>query len=269
MEHLSKSAVEKYINCGESYRRRYIIQETAHTNSSLIFGIAFHQTLEQYVLQHAENNLNFDIFDYWMAAYEQESRMHGIVLYDENSPEEDIDTGIRMLGADELKDMLDALTPAMIPIVDEEGERMAPAVEMKLEFAIPHVDPPFVGYVDLLTDDGIPMDFKTAARKWSPEKAQAELQPAFYIYGLGQMGRPVPNNTFKHLVITKGKNPTVTIFETQRSEQEIAWALRLAALAYKGIEKGVFVPNPLSWVCSPKYCEFYASCMGGENAGDI
>ena len=131
---------------------------------------------------------------------------------------------------------------------------------------IPGIDVPFIGYIDMLCDDGIPLDIKTAKRKWTAEKAQKELQPAFYINGLEQMGMPVPGNTFRHLVITKAATPTVSLIETQRSKEEVSWALNLARIAYQGISKGVFVPNPLSWICSPSYCEFYWSCMGMENA---
>lgn len=261
MDHFSKSALEKYATCGEAYRRRYIVKEEAPTSSNLVFGIAFHETLEKYILRKAAGE-KVDIFQVWCEEYASELKDHGVILFDETSPEEDEQTGLRMLTT-EVIDYLDSLKPAYYILVDEEGEHSVPAVEMELNMDIPGVPVPFVGYIDFLGEDGIPVDFKTAARKWSPDKAQKELQPCFYLYGLEQIGRPSPGNWFHHAVITKGSNPSLTIFETQRSQTEIDWALRMAANAYRGIEAGVFVPNPMAWSCSPVYCEFYHNCMGG------
>lgn len=264
MEHLSKSAIEKYITCGESYRRRYIVKEETYTSSNLVFGIAFHDAIEQYVKEMELGNLNFDIGAYWTKVYNAKLMDFPKILFDDGSPEESEELGLRLLDNPELFASLAAYKPSRMTWTDEEGEHEGPAIEMPITFDIPGIDVPFIGYIDMLCDDGVPMDFKTAARGWNADKAQKELQPAFYIAGLAAMGRSVPGNMFRHMVITKGKNPTVTVWETTRSEQEIAWAMRLAVLAYKGIEAGVFVPNPMSWLCSPSYCEFYATCMGGE-----
>ena len=264
MEHISKSAIEKYINCGESYRRRYIVKEKTFTSSNLVFGIVFHSVIEQYILQREAKRTTFDVLAHWSQTYKDSLTNFGTIMFDSSSPEEDEETGLRMFSCPDLYQMLDDYKPGRMTWTDEEGEQEGPAIEMKLEFTVPGVEVPFIGYIDMLCDDGIPLDFKTAGKKWSIDKAQKELQPAYYIPGLAQMGRPVPGNTFRHLVITKGKSPSVTMWETQRSQQEIDWALKLAAIAYQGIEKSVFVPNPLSWSCSPSYCEFYTTCMGGE-----
>ncbi len=264
IEHLSKSSVEKYVNCGEAYRRRYIVKEKTHTSANLVFGVAFHEAIEEAIRQREYHNTAFNLEEYWPMVYNKELGEHTSVLFEEDSPEEQIELGLRLFSNQELWDVLAEYKPAKIMTVSEEGEKEDLAIEMKVEFPVPGMPVPFIGYIDMLCDDYVPMDFKTAGRKWNNDKAQKEMQPSFYLAGLALMGYVVPGNKFRHLVVTKTRNPDVTIWETTRSKQEMEWHMKLAATAYKGIAAGIFIPNPTSWLCSPSYCEFYLSCMGGE-----
>ncbi|KKL22434.1 hypothetical protein LCGC14_2435510, partial [marine sediment metagenome] len=43
-------------------------------------------------------------------------------------------------------------------------------------------------YIDLIEADGVPVDLKTAARKWSKGKEHGEMQVDFYLLGLNYEG---------------------------------------------------------------------------------
>lgn len=266
MDHFSKSALEKYITCGEAYRRRYVLKESAPTSSNLVFGIAFHRALENFITNNSAMATwpKPDIHAIWEEVYDDTVRQFETILFEASTPAQEKALGHRMF-SDEIMEEVSTLRPRDYVMSDEEGDHLMPAVEMELIFTVPGVAVPFVGYVDFVGVDGVPVDFKTAARKWQADKAQKELQPAFYLYGLAQNGMPSPDNTFRHMVFTKGTNPTLTTIETHRTEQEIQWALTTAASAYQGITAGVFLRNPLAWSCSPQYCEFYDTCMRCEN----
>jgi hypothetical protein len=127
---------------------------------------------------------------------------------------------------------------------------------------VPGVEIPIVGYVDLIAEDGVPGDFKTAARRWPNGKAQAELQPLFYLAALNQAGYSAPGMKFRHYVITKGAKPEVDVHETQRAWGEIVWLFETIVRVWRAIRAEVFPMNPSSWRCSAAYCEFWPTCRG-------
>ena len=70
-----------------------------------------------------------------------------------------------------------------------------------------------VGYIDVITADGIPGDFKTSARTWTVDKALNETQPLFYLAALNQIGVREVNLRFRHYVFVKTKTPQFQVIE--------------------------------------------------------
>ena len=134
----------------------------------------------------------------WRAKVETEKN----VDWGAESPDEHHADGRRILTH---KDVL-ALVDGIRPKVDDTGLFM----ERKIALNVPGVPVPIIGYIDIMTADGVPGDFKTASMAWTDQKAKGELQPVFYLAALNQLGITVPRLAFRHYVITKAKTPTVS-----------------------------------------------------------
>ena len=74
-------------------------------------------------------------------------------------------------------------------------------IERYVEFTIPGVPLPVVGYIDAIQVNGVPLDIKTSAFDWDEDRAANETQPMYYLRAL------YPNNPeldeFDHLVFVK------------------------------------------------------------------
>jgi hypothetical protein len=253
IEHLSYSAISLYLSCPENFRRKYIAKEPTITTPALVFGSAFHDTVEQYLVGTRDLDSG-TITDIWQRTWAAQLEREPNCDWGADTPEQYHNDGIRLLSAPDVIRMIDGIRLRS----DDNG----PMVERKLTLTVPGVPVPIIGYMDIMTADGIPGDFKTSAYSWSQDKARGELQPAFYLAALNQMGHSVPGLRFRHYVVTKGKQPKAQVLEHQRTWDEILWLYELIQGVWNAIEKEVYPLNPSSWLCSPKYCSFWSGCRG-------
>lgn len=255
IETLSYSSINLYLACGEAWRRKYLLKQPQPSSPALAFGSAFHGTVEEYISNRAMNTANYslaELFPYkWRAALEREGTA---VEWGFDTPEQHYNEGIRILGTPDVQTLIDSITP----LTDDRGV----FIERKIELNVPGVPIPVIGYIDIVTADGVPGDFKTSSTRWSQDKAEAEIQPLFYLAALHQMGRTVPGNRFRHYVITKTKRPETQMLEHSHTWSEIFWVYDLIRRAWDGISREVFPVNPGAWLCSSKFCGYYSECRG-------
>lgn len=253
--YLSYSSINLFLTCGEAWRRKYIAKEPQSSTPALVFGSALHNTIENYIAMRygempIENDLQTLWHGNWNAAVEREPNCE----WGADTPAQHFNEGLRLLANPELRQMVDRLTP----LRDDNGLFM----ERKIELRVPGVPVPIIGYIDIVTNDGVPGDFKTSAQMWSADKAKAELQPLVYLAALNQMGRNVPGLRFRHFVMTKTKQPKVQVIETQHTWDSIFWFYGLVQQVWRAIESETFVVNPHAWLCGPKYCNAWSKCRG-------
>jgi len=91
-------------------------------------------------------------------------------------------------------------------------------VEIKIEFQVPGVPFPVLGYIDLIDDDGRPYDIKTSRYDWEDGKAELEVQPDFYLTALDIAGDTRHQGNFTHLIMVKNEHaPSVYTMDTTRT----------------------------------------------------
>lgn len=247
IDHLSYSSVTSYLDCPENWRRKYIAKEPTQSSPALVFGSAFHGTIEELVVNPLGNVLS--IWDEsWTKALEGQS-----IFWGTDTPEETYNDGVRMFSNQALL----AEIRKIVPGSDERGAK----IERKVELRVPSVPIPIIGYIDIILQDGTPADFKTSARSWSDDKAADSLQGLFYLAALNQAGVEI-NWKFKHIIFVKTKEPKVQILENVHKPGELFFLFDLISRVWQGIEKEVFPMNPTTWKCTDKYCDFYANCRG-------
>lgn len=245
LEHLSYSSISTYLLCGEAWRRRYIAKEPAPVASSLVLGSAFHGAIAAYLRGAPDLEAAYE--QSWTTQLERGQE----IAWDEQQDTVKAD-GLRMVRSTPVRSLLNDIRANFDA---ERGE-----IERRVELHVPGVPVPIIGYIDIITRDGVPGDFKTASRMWTDEKAGDELQPLFYLAALNQEGIQVPGWTFRHYVFSKDKHPTAKMFEVKRKPSEVFGLFEIIKAAWHGIESGVYLRQPGSWKCSPRYCEFWATC---------
>ena len=248
MDHLSYSSISMYLACPESWRRKYIAQEHTVTSPALVFGSAIHGAIEKHVTGEGE------LLDLWPAAWNKAIEGQQIV-YGIETPEQHFNEGIRILSNEQIRYNLACLKPGE----DDDGWQ----IERKVELHVPGVPLPIIGYIDIITEDGIPGDFKTSGKSWTADRAANEMQPLFYLAALNQAGWTVPDWKFRHYTIVKTKTPKFETFEITRKPGEIFFLFQMIRQIWNAIEKEVFPVNPTGWKCDPSYCDSGQLAGGG------
>lgn len=245
ISHLSYSSISTYQTCGRYWEFKYIQKIPQPTASALVFGGAFHGAIEKAILTKSSST------EHWDAAWKKQLEERQEIAWGMDTPESIYNDGLRMLGD---KAIMEAISNIK-----------ASVIEKPVELTVPGVPIPVIGYIDVITEDGVPGDFKTPNKSWSEDKAQGEMQPLFYLAALSQTGTPVPGGKFRHYVFVKTKVPKVQVIEHEHDLREVFFLFELIQSVWKGISANVFIPNPTSWKCSPNYCEFWNFCRGKKS----
>lgn len=256
IEHLSYSSINTYLLCPRFWRFRYLNKIEMPTSAALIFGSAFHNTIEDYVRTRSDpNDCAGELTAFWQRHWT--AQLEQPIDWGTDTPEEMCNLGVRMFSDPDTIALVDSLKPL---VIEEQ-----PRIELRIEATVPSVPVPIIGYVDMIEHDGIPCDFKTSARSWNQDKANSEMQPTFYLAALNQAGYDHnPELRFRHYIFVKTKKPKVQIWESHRTVADLFWLFGLVRDVWHGIEVGVFPPNPGTWKCSPKYCEYWGICRGEQ-----
>lgn len=253
IEHLSFSSITSYLNCAKAWEFKYVDKQPTKTSAQLLFGSAWHKTIEAMVAKSDER----DPLDQWKHNLQSELELSGRknqnIEWGDETEEGLINTGIRFLQSKEIQTAL----LSIIPGVDE----MGPKIERNIELRVPGVPVPVIGYIDIITEDGVCGDFKTSGKSWSETQAKDSLQPLFYLAGLKQMGIPAPD-LFRHYIFVKTKEPKFQMIETAHKPQEMMFLFGLIQNVWRAIERESFFENPGGWQCSAKFCDFWAQCRG-------
>lgn len=250
IDHLSYSSISTYLNCARQWRYKYVDKVETPGSDSLFLGSVFHKCVEIYLQLKIEGQFQ-PLPECWQAAWQQQQEQ-----YQAQPDEATYQEGVRLTSQPEILKFVNALRP----MITDEG----PQIEKYIELHAPGVPVPVIGYIDMIGVDGIPCDFKTANRSWSSSKAQLELQPVFYLTALNQMGYQLnPDLKFRHYVFVKSNPVKIEIWETTRTVKDMFWLLDTIKEVWRAIEAGVYPPTkPDNWLCSPRYCPYWATCKG-------
>lgn len=247
LDHLSYSSITAYLDCPENWRRKYIAKEPTKSSPALVFGSAFHGTLERLVTQPEGDVLSM-WHEEWNKALDRQEIFWGI-----ETPEEIFNDGVRMWS--------DAALLAEVKKIKPKQDEKGWMVERKVSLSVPGVPVPVIGFIDVILADGTPADFKTSSKSWSDDKAADSLQSLFYLAALNQAGMKI-NWKFQHIVFVKLKTPKVQMIEHAHTPGELFFLFELIKRVWDGISKDVYPLNPSTWKCSSRFCDYYADCRG-------
>jgi putative RecB family exonuclease len=122
-----------------------------------------------------------------------------------------------------------------------------------------------IGIVDCIQRDKdgnlIIIDNKTANRAYSQNKIEQDLQMTVYSYLAAASKLVSAKSETLHrfdVLLKLKKEPRLDIYYTTRSAADRRRLAKLISQVLKGIEAGVFFPNP-SWMCSD--CQYAQACV--------
>jgi len=253
VDHLSYSSIERYLLCPRSWWFRYVKRVPGLTSPAMALGTAMHRAVEQMLRLRYEEDEEPEQEAVWARAWAAATEQD---IDWEDKPAEQVDNdGFRLFASAAAQTAIARLVPRM------DGDGLY--IERLVTLRVPLVPAPIIGYVDLITAEGIPVDLKTSSRAWTENRAQRELQPLFYLAALNQQGYTAnPGYWFRHLVFVTAGEPQVQMIASKRDPHELLWLCGLIQEVWQAIASDAFPPNPTCWKCSERSCEYWNMCRG-------
>lgn len=254
--HVSVSQVKSWLMCGRKYQFQYVLgAEPEHRPVALAFGTAVHRALEAFY-EHLQAHpapppveaVATAFVDRWVV----EVRDPLPLRFDDGQD------------ADGVKDMGIALMGAFC----QQGFVPDEVLAVEQPFAMELVDPqtaevcdiPLVGAIDLVARHQGRVwlvEHKTAARRFTPDRIQYDLQISAYVATARTLGLDHPAAAFQ--ILLKTKKPTVETIPLNRTENDEHEMIDTFLHALRGIEAGAF-PRNRGWACGD--CPFKRACGG-------
>jgi len=252
--YLSYSQLSLYLECPLKYRFRYIDEiKSEGISSAMAFGKAIHEALAQFY-REAMDGVPFSLSGFLNAfaeAWEDECA-RGDVVYKEGETFE----SFLALGQTLLRLFASERLPIMRVI----------AVEVPFEFNLENPETgeefpiPIKGIIDLIEEDDNGtlwvVDHKTAARAFSEQQLNADLQLMIYAAAVEQLdmveGR---EKRYRFDVLTKTKKPKFLQYRLYKDDLDRRKLYRLVTEMWKAIEAEAFYP---------RYSTHYVGCAWEE-----
>ena len=250
--HFSHSALSLYQSCSLAFFYRYVKKLQAEkTSKCLLFGSAYHKTLDRLAAMRLENR-SFTIPEAKAVfAGEWQCQLASAVNVDFESSEEPealLRQGLQMLETYlpswQGITIISHAEAFSIDIADESGCSMSKQVIGEYDLIIEKDDKPVI------------VDFKTASKRWSESKPDKDLQATLYCFSYHKNYGIIP--AFRFDVVTKAKTPAVQQLETSRCEDDFKRMSKLYLSIDKAILAGSFIPNESSFFCGS--CEYAKAC---------
>jgi len=256
-EHLSASAIGKYLRCPRSYRYRYVDHRIPETRaSSLLFGSAIHHVLayayqKQRLLEPAPDIA--ELCDVFRGAWA-----------------EGLDDGPPVLfGDDEDADKLTNLGVKMLWAFIEKAPLYPEVVEVEMPFSVELADPEtgevlprLVGVLDaVVREQGggyAILEHKTAAKRWTEDKLAFDNQLTAYSLAAPQLGLGDAQVVVQ--VLLKTKTPDLVLYRPHRSDADRRDLVDILRGITRAVHAEAFHPIR-DWHC--RGCEYASACVAG------
>ncbi|HOG81994.1 MAG TPA: PD-(D/E)XK nuclease family protein [Smithellaceae bacterium] len=250
--HLSASAIAEYMECSLSYRFSRIDQlKPEFKSDNMEFGSCIHQALADFhqermmgtILTMEQLQERF-IYHWTIRAFDNTEIKYG----PENSFDKFLEKGQALL-----ETYHDHFSDENVTVI---------AIEEPFRFNIENLPVPVVGVMDLVEEDHqgniIITDFKSVAKSYTENDVSRNPQLTLYHLFCRSNGYAGRNIILKLDCLIKTKTPQFKRYYTARDKQDEMKAVKKIQEVWKGISKGIFIPNDTSWKCNE--CFYKTAC---------
>ena len=243
--YLSVSQINSYLRCPAQYCLRYVKGITMPPTRGLTVGKVVHSAIEQNYKQKMQSGVDLPLD----------------VIRDITATEFDRQAPLTDWGEDDPGKAKDeAITLASLYHQEVAPTVMPAAVELRVEVEFENVDYSLLGYIDLIDSEGFIRDTKTATRTPSEDEASKSLQlTTYYLAYQINYGCEPAGVKLDYLVNTK--TPKYVQLQAARTQEDVDRLLRLIGYVAGAISAGHFYPNPTSFLCSEKNCQYWQHCQ--------
>jgi len=250
--HLSASAIADYIECSLSYLFSRIEKRKPEFKSdNMEFGSSIHQALADF---HQERMIGTIMT---LEQLQERFVYHWTIRASENKE-------IKYKPENSYKSLLEMGKALMKAYHDKFNDQKMTilAIEEPFRFTIDNLPIPIVGVMDLVEEDAqeniIITDNKTAAKSYTEKDVSKNPQLTLYHLASRYNGYGDRNIILKLDCLIKTKTPQFRRYYTARDKWDELKAARKIIEVWKGISKGVFIPNDTSWKCNE--CFYKSAC---------
>lgn len=252
--HLSASSIGDYLDCGLLYKLGRIDRfQPEGKADALEFGTVIHVVLGelyQQKLAGIEMSLK-DLQESFEKHWTRVAKDREDIIYGEGKSFE-----VLMLEGKELLSAYWHKKP--------EDSFTIIAIEEPFSINLPGCDIPIIGAMDLVEEDDsgtlVITDFKTSGRSYSRDEVDRNFQMTLYQMAARKMGYDDREILLRFDCLIKTRTPKFEQYYTIRSDMDEKRAMKKIIEVWKGISRGVFIPNdsPTNWKC--KGCSFKKHC---------
>jgi hypothetical protein len=244
--HWSFSALNQFFNiCSLQYAFDKIYRlPKAFTPLPLSFGSAYHRVMEWAALTRMQGQVPGaeDASDLFQTLWGRQLEEDANIKYDDG---EDRDTCARqgrdmcacaVAGTDPEEQVISVSEAFCVPLTDAAGVSM---------------ETPLIGEIDCAVEKGgvkTLVDWKTASKRWSKDKAARDWQPTAFINGYRLKHGLTPE--FRFDVCVKNKTPVMERHVTTRTADDFVRLAEYARLAESMIAAEHFAPSEQGFYCN-------------------
>ena len=247
---LSYSQLDTLGRCGQMYYQRYRKKAPGIVTAPLIVGRAIHKALEANFRYKLVEGVDLDhnaVAQVYREEFDKEASLPQFTTI------EDLTENVVDWGKDDKDTLRDNGQKSLLRYHKKHAPFVFPdLIEERIKKTImPGVD--LVGYLDLVTVDGVVIDFKTVARPWPQGWLDMNLQATVYAWLLG---RPIVFDA--HFISRTKDRVTISIRRTTRTSSDISWLEKVH------VPQAVEFIRQENWVRSPGIqcdrCEYRRPC---------
>lgn len=251
IDYISPSQVGQFHFCPVSYKYCYVDgKKEQDSNIYLVYGTALHEALAFNYKQKINSKIDLpatEVFDYFKKVFQREYAKLNIMATANKS-------------AIEFKTMLHIAEDVLETYMRQIAPTIKP-LEVELDFEIQLINYPIKikGIIDLVTEDGLIIDHKTAGkstkRNWTQKTVDESFQLTWYAAGYRKIFKKKESGV-QIDVIPREMNPGFLRFKSHRTDTQLHQALTIASTIEKIVDLGVFMPN----LQNCNICPFSTDC---------
>ena len=245
VNYISASQISQFLFCPLAYKYSYIdgVQQDP-PGIYMIYGTAIHEALAHNFRQKIKSREDLsweEVFKKYLDVFETESSKI-------NFSDGVLKRSFQLSAERTLDYYLGNVAPTLQP----------KCVEQKFELKLKHFPITIMGFIDLITEDGLIIDYKTVGKDWKRKYTLYELDKNFQATMYASAFRKMFKSKEKAIRfdILPRYEAEAHLKVTTRTEEQVLNFLKFATDIEKIIELGVFMPNLAS--CSR--CQFKDTC---------
>ena len=232
-EYVSASQINTFLFCPVAYKLSYIeLEEKELPSIYMIFGSAIHEALALNFKQKIKSKKDLEaeeVITKFEEIFNKELKNCFIPKFANAN-------AMRLEGENMLISYMKNIAPLINPL----------KVEYKFEIALSKYPITILGYIDLITEEGIIKDHKVVGksteRNWTQNAVDDNLQLTFYAIAYRKLFKK--KELYLHIdLLPRNSKSVFKSIETKRTEEQLTQVLELATKIQKIKELDFYIPN--------------------------